>query len=92
MADRFPLTIDQFRQATSDIAQMAEKAEEISRLMSAAYGDTDSRAIRAQEVSGAIQRLQWEIERGQNVVRLYPCDQFTLRTRLRIGCPFMGLS
>jgi hypothetical protein len=72
MADRFPLTIDQFRQATSDIAQMAEKAEELSRLMSAAYGNSDSRAIRAQEVSGAIQRLQWEIDRGQTLSACFP--------------------
>ena len=65
MTTQFPLTTDQFRQATSDIAQMAEKAEEISRLMSAAYGESDPRAIRAQEVSGALQRLQWEMDRGQ---------------------------
>jgi hypothetical protein len=44
---------------------MAEKAEEIPRLMSAAYGESDPRAIRAQEVSGALQRIQWEIYRGQ---------------------------
>ena len=65
MADRFPLAIDQFRQTKLDIAEMAERAEEISRLMTAAYGESDQRAIRAQEVSGAVQRLQWEMDRSQ---------------------------
>jgi hypothetical protein len=64
MEDRFPLTIAQLHQNAIDIAQMAELAEEIALLMSAAHGESDPRAVRAQEVKGAIQRLQWEIDRG----------------------------
>jgi hypothetical protein len=64
MDERFPLTIDQSRRVTADIARMSEEAEEIARLMSAAYGTSDPRAIRAEEVSGALQRLQWEMDRS----------------------------
>ena len=43
---------------------MQERAEEISRLMSAGYGVSDPKAIRAGELNSAIQRLQWELERS----------------------------
>lgn len=64
MPDRYPLTIAQLRQAKEDLAAMQERAEEISKLMTAAYGSSDPRAIRAGEVNAAIQRLQWELERN----------------------------
>jgi hypothetical protein len=64
MAKRLPLTIGQLRRIQSDVAKMTELAAEISRLMTAAYGDTDPKAMRAQEVSGALQRLQWAIDRS----------------------------
>ena len=69
MQDRYPLTIAQLRQAQEELALMKERAEEISQLMSAGYGDSDSKAIRAGEIYSAIQRLQWELERsaGQDV-------------------------
>jgi hypothetical protein len=43
---------------------MQERAEEISRLMTAGYGASDAKAIRAGELNSAIQRLQWELERS----------------------------
>jgi len=43
---------------------MLERAEEISRLMAAGYADSDPKAIRADELHSAIQRLQWELERS----------------------------
>jgi hypothetical protein len=64
MPDRYPLTVTQIRQAKEDLAAMQERAEEISRLMTAAYGSSDPRAIRAGEVNAAIQRMQWELERS----------------------------
>ena len=64
MPDRYPLTIAQLRQAREELAAMQERAEEISKLMTAAYGSSDPRAIRAGEVNAAIQRLQWELERN----------------------------
>ena len=32
--------------------------------MTAGYGDSDPRAIRAGELNAAIQRLQWELDRS----------------------------
>jgi hypothetical protein len=64
MSDRYPLTISQLRQAKEDLAAMQERAEEISKLMTAGYGSSDPRAIRAGEVNAAIQRMQWELERN----------------------------
>ena len=64
MLDRYPLTVSQLRQAKEELAAMQQRAEEISQLMTAGYGDSDPRAIRAGELNAAIQRLQWELERG----------------------------
>ena len=64
MAERFPPTSDQIREARLYLAGTKERAEEISCFMSAGYGSDDQRAIRAQELVGAIQRLIWELERA----------------------------
>lgn len=64
MENKYPLTIAQLRQAKEDLCAMKEGAEEILRLMTAGYGDADPRAIRAGELFGAVQRLQWELERS----------------------------
>jgi len=64
MLDRYPLTVSQLRQAKEELAAMKQRAEEISQLMTAGYGDSDSRAIRAGELNAAIQRLQWELDRS----------------------------
>jgi hypothetical protein len=63
MADRYPLTVEQMRQTTQDLADLETRAEGIAGLMRAAYGDSDPRTIRAQEAHAALQRLQWEISR-----------------------------
>jgi hypothetical protein len=47
-----------------DLRAMKEQAEAIYRLISAGYGDADRKSIRAGELSGTIQRLIWELERG----------------------------
>jgi hypothetical protein len=64
MQDRYPLTISQLRQAREELAAMKQRAEEISQLMTAGYGDSDPRAIRAGELNAAIQRLQWGLDRS----------------------------
>jgi hypothetical protein len=64
MQDRYPLTISQLRQAKEELVAMKQRAEEISQLMVAGYGDSDPRAIRAGELYAAIQRLQWELDRN----------------------------
>src|SRR5260370_38554970 len=58
MSDRYPLTISHLRQARAEMAAMQERAEEISKLMTAGYGSSDPRAIRTGEVNAALQRLQ----------------------------------
>jgi hypothetical protein len=64
MQDRYPLTVAQLRRTKEDLSAMQERAEEISRLMTAGYGGADPKAIRAGELNSAIQRLQWELERS----------------------------
>ena len=64
MLDRYPLTVSQLRQAKEELAAMQQRAEEISQLMTAGYGDSDPRAIRAGELNAAIQRQQWELDRS----------------------------
>jgi hypothetical protein len=64
MIDRYPLTVAQLRQAREDLAAMKERAEEIFQLMAAGYGPSDRKTVRAGELNAAIQRLQWELERG----------------------------
>ena len=64
MQDSYPLTIAQLRQAKEDLSAMKEQAEQISRLMAAGYGASDPKAVRADELNSAIQRLQWELERS----------------------------
>ena len=63
MPAKYPLTAEQFRQIERDLAEMRVRAEEIFHLMSAGCGESDPRTSRAEEVTGAIQRLQWAIER-----------------------------
>ena len=69
MEDRYPLTNDQLRQTDTDLAEMQTRAEEIWRLIAAAYGETDQRAVRADEAYAAVQRLRWVIERLEKRVR-----------------------
>jgi len=66
-ATHFPLTIDQVRQANADISEIAQRAEDLAQLLSAGYGECDPRAGRAQEAYGAVQRLQWEMDRQGSV-------------------------
>ena len=47
---------------------MQEQAEAIYQLVLCGYGDPDQKAIRAGEISGTIQRLIWELERGAVLV------------------------
>ena len=65
---RYPLTLDQVRQANADICEIAQRAEELAQLLCAGYGECDSRAVRAQEAHAAIQRLQWEMDRQRSAV------------------------
>ena len=67
MPDREPLSIRQLLQAHEDIAQLADRAQGITKLLLAAYGSEDHRTVRAQEIRDAIQRLQWAMERSKTM-------------------------
>jgi len=61
-------TSNQRRRVDQDIADIEEKLHDITRLVRV-YFDADSRAvIRSDEVDGAVQRLKWELERGQKTL------------------------
>ena len=62
--DKGSPTVGQLRWIIDELAVMKERAERISQLMTAGYGDRDQRAIRAGDLYGAIQRLQWELDRA----------------------------
>ena len=67
MPDHEPLSIRQLQQVQEDVAELTGRAEKITKYMLAAYGPEDPRAVRAQEVSAAIQRLQWATERQPKI-------------------------
>ena len=62
---RYPLTSDQRRQLDEDLANVADRLQEIIILMRVTYGEERQPAIRAEETSAALQRLKWELERMQ---------------------------
>jgi hypothetical protein len=68
MPDHEPLSVQQLRQLHEDVAELADRAQEITTLLQASHGPEDPRAVRAQEVGAAIQRLQWAIERQPTIM------------------------
>jgi hypothetical protein len=63
MATQYPLTVEQLSQMKQDLSEMEVRASEIHHLMAAGFGEADQRTIRAEELSAAIQRLRWAMER-----------------------------
>jgi hypothetical protein len=61
-----PLSIRQLQEVNQDVAELTERAEEVTKILRAACGREDPRAVRAQEVCDALQRLRWAIERDPN--------------------------
>ena len=68
-AKRHPLTSEQNAQLRDDLAVIEERLQAIVVLMRACYGEQSQAAIRAEETSGALQRLTWELERVQQKTR-----------------------
>ena len=58
-----PLTKEQLRQMKRDLDEMKVRADEMASLLGTGFGAEDQRALRAQELSAAIQRLQWAFDR-----------------------------
>jgi hypothetical protein len=61
-----PLSIRHLQQVNQDVAVLTDRPQEITKIMVAAYGLEDRRAVRPEEVCDAIQRLRWAMEREPN--------------------------
>ena len=68
MSDHEPLSIRQLQQVHEDLDELAGRAEQLAKLMLAAHGPEDPRAVRAQDIRDAIQRFQWAMERQSKIV------------------------
>ena len=62
---RFPLTAEQKSQLDQDLKYIEQRLQDITVLMRAGYGEDSQAAVRAEEISAALQRLKWELERAQ---------------------------
>jgi hypothetical protein len=62
--EHYPLTNDQIQEVQQDVLEMKTRSDEIARLLSAAFGEADRRTIRAEEITAAFERLQWEMQRS----------------------------
>jgi len=60
-----PPTIQERKRLDEDLSLIEEKVQGIIVLMRDCYGKNSNAAIRADEIAGAIQRLEWELERVQ---------------------------
>ena len=60
-----PPTIEERKRLDEDLGVIEERLQSIIVLMRACYGKNSNAAIRADEIAGAIQRLEWELERMQ---------------------------
>jgi hypothetical protein len=49
-----------------DLSEMHARAAEMSQLLSTCYGEMSQLAVRAFELSAAIQRLSWELQRNSS--------------------------
>ena len=57
------MTDEQRQCLERDLTSMTENLDVIANLLRACYGDGDMTVIRAEEASGAVQRLVWAVER-----------------------------
>ena len=58
-----PPTSAQAVQLGHDLTLIEERLQDIAILMRICYGDDSQAVIRADEISGALQRLKWALER-----------------------------
>ena len=59
------MTDEQRQWLGRDLAAMTDSLDGIANLLRACYGERDMTVIRAEEASGAVQRLVWAVERQQ---------------------------
>ena len=63
------LSVRQLRQIAHDLDEIKRQVGEIANLMAAGLGEGDARTFRAREVVGALQRLEWAINRSKEAPR-----------------------
>jgi hypothetical protein len=56
------MTVEQRRDLDQDLAAMITNLTNIANLLRACNGDMDITVLRAEEASGAVQRLVWALE------------------------------
>ena len=61
--ERHPMTVDQRELLAEDRLTVRQKVEEITVLVGACFGAASQVSFRAGEISSAIQRFEWELER-----------------------------
>jgi hypothetical protein len=61
--DLHPLTNEQAVRLRRDLTLVEELLQDIAILMRVSYGEDSQAVIRADETSGALQRLKWALER-----------------------------
>jgi len=66
---REELSVQQLRQIIKDLDEMKRQVGEMANRMAAGFGDGDARTFRAREVVGALQRLEWAINRSEEAPR-----------------------
>ena len=58
----YPMTQDQQQALNQELLSTVENLESMTTLLRARYGEKDTRVVRAEEASGAVQRLIWALE------------------------------
>jgi hypothetical protein len=63
--EHHPVTEEQRRYLDQDLKAATQNLENIASVLRGCYGETDRTVIRAEEATGAVQRLIWAVERQQ---------------------------
>ena len=65
LVEHHPMTEEQRRYLDQDLKATMENLENIANMLRASCGETDMTVIRADEATGAVQRLVWAVERRE---------------------------
>lgn len=65
--NHYPMTREQRQALDQDLSAIMENLKSIANLVRACYGDMDATVTRAEEATGAVQRLIWAVEQKDQV-------------------------
>lgn len=63
--EHHPMTEEQRRSLDQDLKATMRTLESLTNVFRACYGGTDMTVLRAEEATGAVQRLVWAVERRE---------------------------